>query len=140
MKFWDASAIIPLCLEEENSGTLQRIAEEDSALAVWWGTLIECFSTIARLRREKIVSMEEEQAIRKNVMILSNLWTEILPGHELRITAANILLRHPLRAADAFQLAAALVWADRNPTDDYFVSLDTRLNQSALQEGFSVLP
>ena len=29
MKFWDASALIPLCLSERHSATLKRIAQDD---------------------------------------------------------------------------------------------------------------
>ena len=47
--------------------------------------------------------------------------------------------RHPLRAADALQLAAALEWADQRPTPDHaFVTLDHRLGAIAAKEGFSL--
>ena len=52
MRFWDSSAIIPLCVDEAPSVRVKRLAEEDSALIVWWGTPIECYSALARRRRE----------------------------------------------------------------------------------------
>jgi uncharacterized protein len=43
---------------------------------------------------------------------------------------------HPLRAADALQLAAAVVAAERDPPSLEFVSLDDRLLEAASREGF----
>ena len=40
---------------------------------------------------------------------------EVLPAEAVREQAARLLRLHPLRAADALQLAAALVWADSPP-------------------------
>ncbi len=38
MKFWDASSIIPLCLEEPWSPHLRRVTEQDETIIVWWAT------------------------------------------------------------------------------------------------------
>jgi len=45
-----------------------------------------------------------------------------------------------LRAADAFQLAAALAWCEGHPRGERFLSLDDRLRDAARREGFTVLP
>jgi hypothetical protein len=45
-----------------------------------------------------------------------------------------------MRAADAIQLASALVWCKENPAGESFVCLDDRLREAARKEGFSVLP
>jgi hypothetical protein len=47
---------------------------------------------------------------------------------------------HPLRAADAFQLAAALLWCEEDPSRETFVCLDDRLLEAARREGFRILP
>jgi len=46
MKFWDASAIIPLCIEEQNTPFVQDIAKKDGSIAVWWGSIVECYSAV----------------------------------------------------------------------------------------------
>jgi hypothetical protein len=46
-----------------------------------------------------------------------------------------VLRLHPLRAADATQLAAALEWGG-SPPEGHFVSFDQRLNAAAQREGF----
>ena len=65
---------------------------------------------------------------------------EISPTRHLRDLAARLVSIHPLRAADAFQLAAALVWTEEHPSDSGFVCLDARLCEAANREGFRVLP
>ena len=47
---------------------------------------------------------------------------------------------HPLRAADALQLAAALLASDHEPQRMEVVCLDERLSEAARIEGFTVLP
>ena len=54
-------------------------------------------------------------------------------------TADRVLRTHALRAADAFQLAAAIVAADGEPRSLTFVTLDARLALAAGREGFPVI-
>ncbi len=140
MMFWDASAVIPLCLKEPHSALVKRIAEKDPSLVAWWSTPIECFSAIARMRREGILADEGERRARQIVSSMAAEWTEMQPGNRIREGAARALLLHPLRAADSLQLAAALVWANDRPTGHRFVCLDSRLREAANREGFTVLP
>ena len=49
----------------------------------------------------------------------------------------RLLRVHPLRMADAFQLAAAIVAAENHPASLQFVTLDDRLGQAAEREGFT---
>jgi uncharacterized protein len=140
MRFWDSSAIIPLCIEEPHSETMDQLAHEDGELAFWWGTPVECSSSFARLRREGTLSADDEQHVRHLVDLLTLSGTEISPSEEVRATARRLLLRHPLRAADTLQLAAALVWAANRPEDLGFVCLDKRLRDAAHIEGFTLFP
>ena len=140
MKFWDSSAIIPLCVEEMRSEIVQTIAKEDGELVAWWGTSIECSSAFARIRREKKISLDDEQILRVRLDMLSLYWNEITASEEVRLLARRLLLRHPLRAADSLQLAAAIVWADNRPEGFGFVCLDKRLREAAQAESFTVLP
>jgi predicted nucleic acid-binding protein len=65
---------------------------------------------------------------------------EVAPVEDVRGRAERLLAVHPLRAADALQLGAALVWARERTTGLGFVSLDGRLREAARREGFTVLP
>ena len=140
MKFWDASAVIPLCVDEEQTQIIQDIAKKDGALVVWWGSIVESYSAFARLRRDRSLSPDDET---EGVMVLSELadaWTEIEPSDDIREITRRLLQNYPLRAADSLQLAAALVWCDKSPKGHHFVCLDARLREAAAKEGFTVLP
>ena len=55
-----------------------------------------------------------------------------------RALAQRVLRVHPLRAADALQLAAALLWAGGQPHLRVLHTLDDRLAAAARREGFDV--
>ena len=50
MRFWDSSAIIPLIVEESASARIRDVYESDRGMLVWWGTLVEGRSCLARHR------------------------------------------------------------------------------------------
>jgi len=105
-----------------------------------WATSTECYSAFARLRRDELLSRAHEDQAREVVRQFSAAWTEVQPSEPLREMAARVLPRHPLRAADALQLAAALVWADGRGMRREFVCVDERLREAAEREGFAILP
>ena len=140
MKFWDTSAIVPLCVTEPTSATFKSILSRDSSLVVWWATRTECVSALMRQSREGGLSRESERQARRVVELLGTTWTEVQPSESLRVTAERLLAVHSLRAADAFQLAAALQWCQMQPVNKEFVSCDIRLREAGHREGFAVLP
>ena len=131
MKFWDASAVLPLCLQEPHTLNLKRLSARDGALVAWWGTVVECYSALARLRREEALTSADETQARIVLQALMTAWTEIEPSVVVREQAGRVLLLHPLRAADAMQLAAAIVWANGQASGHEFVCLDHRLREAA---------
>ena len=140
MRFWDSSAIIPLCFKEPTTGPIRDILNEDEDIVVWWGTRVECASAISRRRREGFLRPDAE---RKAKAILSRLyaaWSEVQPCEVVRHRAQRLLAVHPLRAADALQLAAASTWAGESPEGCVVVCLDQNLRGAASREGFTVLP
>ena len=73
-------------------------------------------------------------------MAVAETWREVGALELVRSRALRLLNTHPLRAADAMQLAAALVASDERPESLPFVCLDDRLRDAARKEGFKVLP
>jgi predicted nucleic acid-binding protein len=140
MKFWDASAIVPLCIDEAQTEAVRSIAKNDGALVAWWGSIVESYSALARLRRDKILSSENEAEALAVLSVLADAWTEIEPSDDIREITRRLLQNYPLRAADSLQLAAAVVWSDKTPKGHHFVCLDARLREAAVKEGFTVLP
>ncbi len=141
MRFWDASALVPLLFEERDSARLQALRREDPKIVVWWATDVECASALARREREGRLTPDFAAAASDRLAALRKEWDEISPSALLRETALRLVRLHPLRAADALQLAAASIAADRRPPTLAFVTLDARLAAAARREGFArVLP
>ena len=140
MKFWDSSAIIPLCMKETSSEVIRNLAKADEDLVVWWATRIECLSAMARRRREGVLPIHSEQHAKVALTALAGEWSEIQPTELVRHRAERLLMVHPLRAADALQLAAALLWTEEATSGAEFVCLDQNLREAASKEGFTILP
>lgn len=140
MKFWDSSAIIPLCLKEPASETIRTLAKSDEDIIVWWGTKVECLSALSRRRREGSISADAERRARNALKALASAWSEVQPTEIVRQRSERLLMVHPLRAADSLQLAAALVWSEDRPQGLEFISLDKNLCEAAFKEGFTVIP
>lgn len=140
MRFWDSSAIVPLLVEESHTKTMLNLYKQEPHLLAWWGTEVECMSAIARLEREGKLSLESTVLAITRLRDLKNIWHEIQPIEDVRNVAERLLRVHVLRAADALQIAAALVVCEHRVSQLEFVCLDARLNLAAQKEGFCILP
>lgn len=139
MRYWDASALVPLVVAQPRSAELQRLLAADPAIAVWWGTRLECVAGITAATRRGLRPGQQRRAWAR-LNPLAAVWLEIEPSPRLRPSAERLLRAHPLSAADALQLAAALDWCGEAATGRGFVCLDERLRDAATGEGFAVLP
>ena len=140
MRFWDASAVVPLCVQEPDSARVREMLVEDASMVVWWGTHTECVSALMRRMREGGMTRTDERAARHVLRSLANAWMEMQPNETLRGVAERLLAVHPLRTADALQLAAAMLWCRQVPAGEDFVTFDQRLRDASFREGFTVLP
>jgi predicted nucleic acid-binding protein len=138
MKFWEASAIVPLLINESSTKPLQLLAARDPVMLVWWATEVECASAIARLEREGAVDESASAEAFARLQTLAAGWHEVDASHAVREAAVRFLRVHPLRSADALQLAAAFAAAERRPPTLEIVTLDERLATAARKEGFMV--
>lgn len=138
MRFWDSSAVIPLLFGEKTSEQMVKLLEQDRDQRVWWATEVECASAIARTERAGASS--EIPRASELLADLASKWSEVSPSQLVRTMAKRLVRVHPLRASDALQLAAAVVLADGDPSSVEIVTLDDRLGEAALREGFAVLP
>ena len=138
MRYWDSSAIIPLTVTEASTDTMRAIAEQDPVMCVWWATEVECVSTLARLEREGALTETATTGALERLDLLAESWNEVQPVAAVRSAARRMLRVHALRAADALQLAAAVVAAEGQPESLAVVTLDERLAAAARREGFIV--
>jgi uncharacterized protein len=141
MRFWDSSAILPLCLKEKTSEIEKVALKDDEDIVVWWTS-----GSSASLpsqgdgERECVLSSVDEAKAEVVLSALAATWSEVQPTETVRLRAERLLSIHPLGAADALQLAAALIWAEETPRGFDFVCLDQNLREGARKEGFFVLP
>jgi len=136
VRFWDASAIVPLCVEEPRSQTIDRALEDDPQMVVWWTTPVECASAFVRLECESILDPRGLATAHELLRQFERRWHEVQPSIGIRDLATQLLRLHDLRAADALQLAAACEWSGRPASGD-FLTFDARLLAAAQREGFS---
>ena len=136
--FWDASAIVPLCVDQYTSSAAHKFIDKFD-IFVWWGTRVEVSSAIARIHRMGAIDQLNRRIAADRLERLRQQWDEILPGDELRDQACLLLNTYPLRAADSLQLAAAMIWCRRKPAGRTFIASDTRLGEAATHAGFKIL-
>ena len=139
MKFWDSSAVVALIIDVQRSTAAQAVIDEDSQMLVWWTTRVECVSALARLERQHTLTGHELEEALTTLDSLSSEWHEIQPVDRVRQSARRLLRVHPLDAADALQLAAAVIGSEGQLKPFQFVSFDARLTDAAQREGFPVL-
>ncbi len=140
MKYWDSSALVALVVHESHSQAVRHLVEQDRDFITWWATPVECYSALSRLQRSNLLKEHEISSVRMRLELLSNEMDLVAPTKKLRERALRLLSLHPLSAADALQLAAALRWSHEETAGVGFVSLDDRLRAAASAEGFMVLP
>lgn len=137
MKFWDSSAIAPLLIAENDTALRESQLRADPNLLVWYGTHAEIESAICRRIREASLDIDQAAHARARLQLLALSWLEVQPTPLVRARAIRLLRVHPLRAADAFQLAAALTAFQETTTGNSFLSADLRLTHAASLEGFN---
>ena len=139
MRFWDTSALIPLVVAERSTGRVRRWLREDPDVIVWTLTRVELLSALARRRREEPDSAAQLLVARRDFIGAWERWSEVTALEVVRRHAERVVETHPLRAADALQIGAALVAAEESPASFEFVTLDRNLAEAAEREGFRVL-
>jgi hypothetical protein len=139
VRYWDSSALVPLCVDEDATQRMIGLYRADSVVITWWGSEIECASALARLERDGVMATERVSAAMERLRGLRAAWHEIQPSQALRDTAVRLLRVHPLRAADAMQLSSAVIASDREPSALEIVTLDARLASAARREGFAII-
>lgn len=137
--FWDTSALVPLCCFQPQSAQARQVARTYSRQVVWWATVVEAFSSLNRLTRDGTINIKESAQALARLNYLRKRWNEIQPTEEVRDRAERLLRIHKLRAADALQLAAALVWCGDRPQGRVLIGADGNLSAAANAEGFAVI-
>lgn len=139
MRFWDSSAVVPLLALEEQSLWAQRLLRDDPVGIVWALAPVEVRSALVRRHREGSLSESALATARNRARHFFTAVAQVVALEQVVERGLRVLDLHSLRAADALQLAAALVASHERPQDLPFVTLDERLGEAAEREGFPLV-
>jgi predicted nucleic acid-binding protein len=135
MRYFDASALVKRYVREQGSAKVRRLLAAQAATSRL--SEVEVTSALMRRSREGAVSPAERDralaALRSDFLAI--LVVELTA--EISARSRLLLQRHPLRAADAIQLASCLYLQDRLSLRLPFVAFDARLLEAARREGLS---
>jgi hypothetical protein len=137
MSFWDSSALLPLLCTESQSARMRELYAVDDELVVWAFTPVEIASALNRRARDGTLSRKQLDEARSRIRKLEDEWSENVDYENVRTLAQRMLEVHALSAADALQLAAAVVTVGERRRFG-FVTLDRKLADAAAREGFLI--
>lgn len=140
MRYWDASALVPLVVAEPASDAVRSQLAEDGHIVTWAWSRTEIVSAVERRTREGRLSRTLRREVLERFSRFAENWDEVTEILAVRARANALLARHPLRAADAGQLAAALLVQEQLAAPLAFVCLDARLAYAAELESLRVIP
>ncbi len=138
MRYWDASALVPLIVSEPGSELARTWLLEDGHIVTWAWTRTEITSAIERRAREGALTRRQRRTVLDRLRGFAAGWDEVTDVLSVRARANAVLARHPLRAADAGQLGAALLVSEQLSDPLLFLCLDQRLSDAAEREGLGV--
>ena len=139
MRYWDASALVPLIVAEADSERVRGWLSEDDHIVTWVWTRTEITSAIERRTRDGSISRPQRREVLDRLSVLAGGWDEVTEVLAVRTRADALLARHPLRAADAGQLGAALLVQEQLAGPLTFACRDQRLLSAADLEGLRIL-
>ncbi len=134
---------MPLLTEEQHSDGSRIIYRGDPDVVAWQFTETEAVSALTKLTRgHPPLSEDARDEALERLDRLASRWEIVRTFDEAKLGAVRaharaLMLRHPLRAGDALQLAAALNYFDP-PYRRGFVVIDGALADAAQAEGFTV--
>ena len=134
--FADTSALLKLYIAESGSEAMVRKIP-GKLVAVSQLAYAEAYATFARRRREDLLTDEEHQLLVENFEEDWQTALQVPVSNEVLNLVPDLCRSHPLRGADALQLAAALLIHNQGVHVD-FATNDQRLLQAAEAEGLSV--
>jgi uncharacterized protein len=140
MRFWDSSALVVLHVQQEATARIRDLYARDPSVLAWVMSGVEVRSALCRLGRDGAVTPADLQEAITRAEAFWEAVHFVTLVDAVKGRAKRLLDIHPLRAADALQLAAALTAAYDDPLGWEFVSLDERLREAAGRERFTVVP
>lgn len=135
--FADSSALIKLYLPEPGSDRMLAAAEA-AELAISPLAVAELHAAFARRLREGLLMVAEYDRVAVQFEAERELMIDVLPDANLLSRIPALCRSHPLRGADALQLASALA-LQREGLEVTFAASDRALLTAAAVEGLPTL-
>lgn len=107
--------------------------------ARWALSPVEVHSALVRRHKDGSLPASVFATARNRAKHFFTAVAQVVVLEQVAERALRVLDLHPLRAADALQLAAALVASRERPQDLSFVTLDEWLAEAAGREGFPLV-
>ena len=123
--------MVPLLVEQEPSSRVADWVAGDDAMVVWTLTPVEVVSAFRRLVRDQVLDEGVARVAEIRLDEIVRTCHVIIDVEPVKSLATRLLRLHPLRAADALQLGAALHWADGHSQGRTVHTLDDRLALAA---------
>jgi uncharacterized protein len=139
LRYWDASALMPLFIDEAKSAFSRELFKADREILTWEMSWVELISVVERRAREGSLRLEQRVEVLTKVHRFFEGVALVNDLEAVRVQSFSLLARYALRAADAQQLAAASVAANGKPNALAFVCFDAKLADAASREGFQVI-
>ena len=131
MRYWDASALVPLLVAERDTELVRSWLSDDDRIVTWVWTRTEIVGAVERRTREGSLSRSQRREVLQRLDAFAQSWDEVADVLAVRSRANALLARHPLRAADAGHLGAAVLVQEQIAGVLDFVCLDRRLSSAA---------
>jgi len=136
--YLDTNALVKLYVKETGSPAVRAACDRSEALATSRLSYVEAYAAAARRVREGGLSRKARARFAEN---LERDWQDYAIVEVSEVVcrlAVELAGRHPLRAADALQLASALFLRESARQSVLFLCFDERLVAAAQEEGLAV--
>ena len=135
--YLDTSSLIKLYINEQHSDLVHRWAQQTVILCSSRIAYAEALAAASRRWRQGDIDDLYFQRFRK---VFAAEWQDFAVVNVNEILAGELAVKHSLRGFDAIHLAAAIeIEQGIGSAGFFFTSFDTRLNEAAVAERFSVL-
>lgn len=135
--FLDTSALVKLYIAENGTEALQRYVE-NAVVAVSPLTYGEAHATFARRLREGLLTSGEHPLLCQGFESDWDTLLQIPFSQEVLAQIPALCRSHPLRGADAMQMACCLMLREEN-VEVLFVTSDRQLLTACSAEGIEIL-
>jgi len=135
--YLDTSALVKLYVKETGSAAVRAACDRSEALATSRLSYVEAHAAAARRAREGDLSQKARAQFVENLGRDWPRYAVVEVSEAVCRLAVELAGRHPLRAADAPQLASALFLRESTGQPVLFLCFDERLVAAAEEEGFA---